>query len=437
MDQEARHRATTARRWWVLVFLIPTLLILSSLVLYPALRTITDSFLDRFGDQYIGLENYSALASSPRFHTAVLNSFLWATLFPLTVVTIGLVLAVLIEKVRWETAFKLVLFLPVAVSAMSSGIVWRMMLDDSPERGAFNAVATLSASIVSPAGDLAGARPTTGTITLNPDGSIAFPVEVSSAGAVANLGLIGIAEVDLPGNATTANPATRQPKSITGTIWRDAGSSNGQKGKIDKDEIGLSGILVKLISPSGSTVAQTYSVTGGRYAFEGIAPGKYSVLIPSEVTRTRWTGIEWLSPSLITPAAMLAGLWIWAGFSLVMIRAAMTRLDRDVTDAARIDGASEAQILRRITLPLLAPTLSVIGITLAIYGLKVFDLIIGIAPEPVQDDANVIALEMWRSAFTGLGNRGLGSAAAVIMFVMVVPVVALSLRSFRGSETRT
>ena len=65
-----------------------------------------------------------------------------------------------------------------------------------------------------------------------------------------------------------------------------------------------------------------------------------------------------------------------------------------------------------------------------------FDLIVGIAPGSVQDEANVIALEMWRTAFTGLGNRGLGSAIAVFLFVLILPVMLLNLRRFKLEEDR-
>ena len=86
------------------------------------------------------------------------------------------------------------------------------------------------------------------------------------------------------------------------------------------------------------------------------------------------------------------------------------------------------------SVPLLAPILGVVFVTLTINALKMFDLIVGIAPGSVQDEANVIALEMWRTAFTGLGNRGLGAAIAVFLFVLILPVLALNLRRFKMEE---
>ena len=80
--------------------------------------------------------------------------------------------------------------------------------------------------------------------------------------------------------------------------------------------------------------------------------------------------------------------------------------------------------------------LAVVFITMTINALKMFDLVFAIAPGSVQDDANVIALEMWRTAFTGAGNRGLGAAVAVFLFVLVLPILAFNVRRFRIEEER-
>jgi hypothetical protein len=58
----------------------------------------------------------------------------------------------------------------------------------------------------------------------------------------------------------------------------------------------------------------------------------------------------------------------------------------------------------------------------------------GGGPGPVQDDAAVIALSMWRVAFTGQSDFGLGSAIAVLLFVLVVPILILNIRRFRREQ---
>jgi alpha-glucoside transport system permease protein len=80
--------------------------------------------------------------------------------------------------------------------------------------------------------------------------------------------------------------------------------------------------------------------------------------------------------------------------------------------------------------PLLAPVLTVVFITMLINVLKVFDIVLSVAPGSVQDDATVLALSMWRTAFTA-NDFGLGSALAVFIFLLVIPVLALNIRRFR------
>jgi ABC-type sugar transport system permease subunit len=131
-------------------------------------------------------------------------------------------------------------------------------------------------------------------------------------------------------------------------------------------------------------------------------------------------------------AEIVAMLWIWSGFSMVVIGAGLAALNREVLEAARIDGASEWQIFRQITLPLLTPVLIVVIITMIINVLKIFDIILAIAPDSSQQASNVIALEMWRVGFTGTGDFGLSSAVAVILFILVVPVMLFNVRRIRG-----
>ncbi len=86
-----------------------------------------------------------------------------------------------------------------------------------------------------------------------------------------------------------------------------------------------------------------------------------------------------------------------------------------------------------MTAPLLAPVLLVVVATMVIYVLKIFDIVLVIAPSTSQDDANVIALEMWQTAF-GARNFGLGSAVAVLLLALVAPVMALNVRRFRAEQ---
>lgn len=94
-----------------------------------------------------------------------------------------------------------------------------------------------------------------------------------------------------------------------------------------------------------------------------------------------------------------------------------------------MDGANEWQVFRRVTVPMLAPVLVVVLVTLMINVMKVFDLVYIIAPQPSQDDANVLALQLFLSSFGGGGNYGAGSAIGVILLLLVLPVMYVNIHA--------
>jgi alpha-glucoside transport system permease protein len=75
----------------------------------------------------------------------------------------------------------------------------------------------------------------------------------------------------------------------------------------------------------------------------------------------------------------------------------------------------------------------VVLVTLMINVLKIFDLVLVIAPGSVQDEATVLALQMWREAVQ-VGNRGTGSAMAIFLLILVIPAMLFNLRRFRLEE---
>jgi alpha-glucoside transport system permease protein len=153
--------------------------------------------------------------------------------------------------------------------------------------------------------------------------------------------------------------------------------------------------------------------------------------VRARVFTAPWAGISWLGPGLITFAMILAYIWIWAGFAMVVIGAGLAAMPRDVLEAARTDGATEWQVFRRVTIPLLWPVITVVLVTMIINVLKIFELVIVLAPGSSQDAGNVIALAMWRQAFGGVNDFGVGSAIAVFLFLLVIPILALNICNFR------
>jgi alpha-glucoside transport system permease protein len=218
---------------------------------------------------------------------------------------------------------------------------------------------------------------------------------------------------------------------ITGVVWRDFKPGGGTAGEVETEEVGLPGVTVELRDAGGDTVETATTEADGTFAFEDVDEGEYRVAIGPATFAEPFGGVTWLGEKLVTPAIIIAYLWIWAGFAMVVIAAGLASIPRDVLEAARTDGGTEWQVFRRVTVPLLAPVLTVVFITMLINVLKVFDIVLAVAPGSVQDDATVLALAMWRSAFSGSNDFGLGSAIAVFIFLLVIPILALNIRRFR------
>jgi alpha-glucoside transport system permease protein len=250
-------------------------------------------------------------------------------------------------------------------------------------------------------------------------------------GGTALLGLTAIAPGDVPSGSTQAARPRAVPGAITGTVWRDFKPGGGRPGAVEAGESGISGATVELRDGDGRPVATTRSGADGSFRFDARQPGDYRVAVAARTFAKPFGGVAWLGPKLITPAIMIAYIWVWAGFAMVVIAAGLSAISREVLEAARSDGATEWQVFRRVTVPLLGPTLSVVFITMLIYVLKVFDIVLSVAPGSSQDDANVIALAMWRTSFGGVDDFGLGSAIAVFLLLLVIPVLLLNIRRFR------
>ncbi len=184
----------------------------------------------------------------------------------------------------------------------------------------------------------------------------------------------------------------------------------------------------------GKTAASTTTAADGSFRFTGLDKARTRCDCRSRTSPRRTRALSWLGPTLVTPAIIGAYLWIWTGFAMVLIGAGLSTLPRDALEAARMDGANEWQIFRRITVPLLAPVLTVVFVTLVINVMKVFDLVYIIAPGPVQEDATVLATQMWLVSFGGGNDQGLGSALGVLLLLLVIPAMVFNVRRFRNSQ---
>lgn len=430
---EGRKRGFRERYGIGALFLLPAAVLLGVWIVYPAIYTIVRSFYDRSGDNFIGFDNYVELFSNESLLQAITNNAIWVAVVPALVTAIGLIFAVLTERVRWSVAFKTAVFMPMAISAFAAGVIWRITLEQDPNRGPVNAVISAVSETFSPAGALPRARPSTDDL----QGSIDAGFQLNQGlgpGDTALLGLTAIPNPDVPEDAAQAVEPEAVPGGVSGVVWRDFKPGGGEPGVVETEEQGLPGVTVELRDPGGGVVATTETQPDGSFSFPDVQGDDLRVAVAADTFSQPFGGVTWLGQQLIVPSLLIAYIWIWAGFAMVVIAAGLSAIPRDVLEAARTDGATEWQVFRRVTVPLLAPVLSVVFITMVINVLKVFDIVLSLAPGSVQDDASVIALSMWRTAFSGGGNFGLGSAIAVFLFLLVIPVILLNIRRFRREE---
>jgi len=414
-----------------LLFLAPAAVFLLVWLVYPTVRTIVRSFFGREGGDFVGFDNYKDLFTTDTLTTAIKNNVLWVAIVPAFVTAIGLIFAVLTERIRWSTAFKTVVFMPMAISLFAAGVIWRVMDQTDPSLGTVNATLKVVDDAFSSSGALTTAQPSSPRLTGSPSSGFVLRAVVRPGG-VALMGLTAIPPDEVPADAPDAVRPVPRAGAIDGVVWRDFKPGGGRPGVVEAQEQGLGGVAVELRSASGGgTVASTETGEDGSFSFGNVDPGSYRVAIAPSTFAAPFAGVNWLGPKLIVPAVMIAYVWVWAGFAMVIIAAGLAAISREVLEAARTDGATEWQVFRRVTVPLLAPVLSVVFITMVINVLKVFDIVLSVAPQSSQDDANVIALAMWRTSFGGVNDFGLGSAIAVFLFILVLPVLALNVRRFR------
>jgi alpha-glucoside transport system permease protein len=278
------------------LWLAPALAFLGVFLVYPTIGTVVRSFQDRFGKAWVGLANYSWFINSDDALSALKNNVLWLVFLTLFVVGLGLLIAVLVDRVRYESFAKSVIFVPLAISMVAAGVIWLQVYHYNP-----------------------------------------------------------------PGEPQT-------------------------------------GILNALIG------------------IVGLGP------VP-------WLQVENLSVNTIM--LIIAMTWMWSGFAMVIISAALKGINPELLEAARVDGANEWQVFRGIIFPLLVPTLVVVSTTIIITALKAFDIVFTMTSGQLHTD--VIANLMYKEMFSFTQN-GRASAIAVVLLVAIVPIMFFNIGQFRAQE---
>jgi alpha-glucoside transport system permease protein len=129
-------------------YLLPAVTVIGLFLIYPAVTTVYASFLNEDSTEVIGFENYIKLFSSDAFLSALFNNILWIVFAPVTIVAIGMLVAVLADKMRpsGEKVAKSFIFLPMAISMVGASTIWRFIYAYQPEGeaqiGILNAIVT-------------------------------------------------------------------------------------------------------------------------------------------------------------------------------------------------------------------------------------------------------------------------------------------------------
>lgn len=287
-------RAQPAVRPWIWVG--PALVLVAVMLVYPLIRTVQLSLLDRRYN-FVGLTNFGNVLGDPTVVIAIRDNIYWLVLYTFFAVLFGLLIAVLSDRVAYETPVKSLIFMPMAISTVALAIIWKFMYSYQPP-----------------------GEPQTGTL---------------------NFLVTGLLHV---------NPIT----------W---------------------------------------------------------------IQDLRFNNF----------ALIIAALWGITGFAMVILSAALKGIPAELLEAARVDGAGEITIFRRVLLPLLMPTITVVGTTLVIFALKAFDVVYVMTNGNFNTD--VLANRMYKELFNAQ-NFQRASAVAVILLIAVIPVLIFNLRQFRAVEAR-
>lgn len=131
--------------WVPWLYMAPAFLFMGVYLVYPMLTNFYISFFDKFSKNFVGLKNYSWFFTTEAVNT-LYNNALWLILFVGSVVFMGLVLAVLLDRIKYEKIAQMLIFVPMGISAVGGGIAWRFVYayapKGEPQTGLLNAIVT-------------------------------------------------------------------------------------------------------------------------------------------------------------------------------------------------------------------------------------------------------------------------------------------------------
>jgi len=428
-----RERSRFDARARVFVFLAPALSFLLASLVIPAIRTGVLSFNDRQGDDYVGWDNYERIfTASDSFDLSDWSNIFTSNLFfaALALFVIGTLVAVISGTRRngtasWDSG-------PTSTGALALGLFLLSFAVLSTLRGTFfnNIWWVITVVTVTTVLGLAVAvladRATWGE---NLAKSLIFmPMAISFVGASIVWRL-----------QFQARPPGKNQTGVLNAVWVSLGrlSNSGWPRVLVMIVLAvlLTAALVRLVARAraghGFTGLSIASVALGwlLYRFAGPRLGGFrrvnGEVLPETVqfiTETPFNNF-WLMVILI---------WMQTGFAMVIFFAAIKAVPEEFIEAAKVDGANEAQTFFGVTLPTILPTVGVVVTTLIVLVTKVFD-IVAVAGLGGKFGNNVLANEMFSESFQ-IQNIGRGAAIAIVMFLLVLPVMVYNISTMQRGE---
>jgi alpha-glucoside transport system permease protein len=206
-------------------------------------------------------------------------------------------------------------------------------------------------------------------------------------------------------------------------------------------------VLVDRLRPTGEKAAKTLiflpmaisavgAATVWRFVYASAPAGQPQVGLQNAIiTRFGLDPVPWLEKSTLhvnTFLLIVMFLWSQVGFSMVLLSAAIKSVPTDTLEAARIDGANERQIFRRVVVPQIMATVITVYVTVAIGVMKLFDIVYVMTNG--NFNTNVLATEFFNQLFTNF-NNGYAAAIVVMLMVAIIPIMIFQVRQFRELES--
>jgi len=169
------------------------------------------------------------------------------------------------------------------------------------------------------------------------------------------------------------------------------------------------------------------------YAFEPAGETQIG-LLNGIVTFFGGNPVSWITQAAISNFALIAVFtWMWTGYCMVILSAALKGIPDEIIEAAKIDGASRFTLFWRVMVPMISSTMAVVTTTMVISILKIFDVVYVMTGGNYH--TNVIALNFYQQLFT-FNDNGQAGALAVFLLILVIPVMYYNVRAMREGGAR-